>query len=811
MKNQTVFLYLLLVMAFLAAFAGCASQQAAPLITITSPQNGATVSAGSVPVTVQVANFNVVDRQGQPSIAGEGHVHFYLDLDTVPSDPSKPAIPANAQVQWAHVSGTSYTFTNVAPGTHTITVQLANNNHTPVVPLTYKVVTITVTGTDAMSCTTDDDCVPEQCCHPTSCINRASKGVCTLLCTNVCEGPIDCGAGHCSCVNGKCSVTPGPAVTGTPAPGVDLTNQNSPEAATYTAYPSRTNLHSPDVPIGLRFIAGGFTSPVMVVPAPDTSGRLFLVDQTGVVRIFFANGTVLAQPFLDVRDRLVKLDPTYDERGLLSLAFHPQYTTNGRLFVYYSAPLRAGVDPNWSCTNHLSEFHVSVQDPNRADMSSEKILLMVDKPYPNHNGGTLLFGPDDGFLYLPLGDGGRADDTGMGHTPGIGNGQDLTKILGKVIRIDVDHTSAGKQYAVPAGTPFASTPGALPEIFAYGFRNPAYATFDSGGSHRMFISMAGQRLFESVFIVYRGGDYPWNLREGTHCFNPASDFTPPPGPCNITGYSGQPLIGPIVEIGHDVGDVIVGGVLYRGSLIPSLKGKFVFGTWSDENRILGNGSLLVATPPAGLDLSSLPSDAAQLTTAQNAMWATQQMKVVNNPNGRINAFILQLSEDRNHEVLVLMNQNGGPGLSPQGSGEVWQMVPFTTPNLEVTTAHLAPTPTPTQPSSSGQTVTLNLVQKGDRFNPATLTAPAGAIVTLVLDDQDLDPHNFALYASLSSSTALFRTPVVTGPVTGTYTFTAPYVPATYYYRSDPNVGMQGTLVVTAPASSASGGGGGGGY
>jgi glucose/arabinose dehydrogenase/plastocyanin len=592
---------------------------------------------------------------------------------------------------------------------------------------------------------------------------------------------------------------PTPTVTATTAaPGADLTNQNSPEAATYTVYPSRTKLHTPDIPIGLRFVAGGFISPMMVVPAPDSSGRLFLVDQTGVVKIFYMNGTVLDEPFLDVRDRMVRLDPTYDERGLLSIAFHPQYNTNGRVFVYYSAPLRAGVDPNWSCTNHLSEFQVSAQDPNRVDMTTEKILLTVDKPYQNHNGGTLLFGPDDGYLYLPLGDGGRADDTGMGHTPGIGNGQDLTKILGKVIRIDVDHTSAGKQYAIPADNPFVSTPDALPEIFAYGFRNPAYATFDSGGSHRIFISMAGQRLFESVLVIYRGGDYPWNIREGTHCFSPANDFTPPAGPCATTGATGHSLIGPIVELGHDVGDVIVGGVLYRGSLIPSLQGKFVFGTWSDENRILGNGSLLVASPPPGLDPASLPADASALTPSQNAMWATQNMKVMNNPNGRINAFILQLSQDKNHEILVLMNQNGGPGLSPQGSGEVWQMVPSTTPNLEVTTAHLSTTPTPTTPVPGGQSVTLQLTQKGDKFVPVTLTATAGATITLVLNDQDLDPHNFALYSSPSSSAAIFRSPVVTGPVTLTYTFPAPSTPGTYYYRSDPNVGMSGTLVINPP-------------
>ncbi len=161
------------------------------------------------------------------------------------------------------------------------------------------------------------------------------------------------------CAGPQGTVTPTP----TPAGTVDLTNQNSPEAATFTTYPSLTKLHTPDVPVGLKFIAGGFTAPITIADPHDGSGRLFLVDQTGYVKIFFMNGTVLDQPFLDVRDRLVKIDPTYDERGLLSIAFHPQFASNGRVFVYYSAPLRAGVDPNWSCTNHLSEFRISDTDP----------------------------------------------------------------------------------------------------------------------------------------------------------------------------------------------------------------------------------------------------------------------------------------------------------------------------------------------------------------------------------------------------------------------------------------------------------------
>src|SRR5512136_433525 len=368
-------------------------------------------------------------------------------------------------------------------------------------------------------------------------------------------------------------------------------------------------------------------------------------------------------------------------------------------------------------------------------MSSEKILLEVDKPYQNHNGGVLMFGPDDGYLYLPLGDGGRADDTGMGHTPVTGNGQDLTKLLGKVIRIDVDSSSAGRQYGIPADNPFVKNSSIQPEIYAYGFRTPAYATFDSGGSHRMFIAMAGQQLFESVLIVYKGGNYPWNIREGTHCFDPSNNFLPKTGSCPTTGYSGQPLIGPVVELGHDVGDTIVGGVVYRGSLMPSLRGSFIYGTWSDENRIVGNGTLLISKPPAGLDLAKLPDEASSLTPAQNAMWSTWKMTVANNPNGRINAFVRGLYEDNSHEVLVLINQNGGPGLTPQGSGEIWQMVPATTSGLVSTTSRFT-TPAPVESTAGGSAVALQLTIKGDKFNPSTLTVPAGSRVTLTYDDQD---------------------------------------------------------------------------
>ncbi|WP_440951371.1 PQQ-dependent sugar dehydrogenase [Methanosphaerula subterraneus] len=737
-------------------------------IMITSPQNGTVVTPGNVTVTAMVSNFSVVDKQGQANVAGEGHVHFYMDVNQIPDTPGQPAIPTDPTAVWNHVSGTTYVFTNVTPGQHRFAVQLVNNDHTPVVPIMNDSVTVTATGTPTPTTT-----------------------------GNVTPTPTSDGGG------GTVTPTPTGNVTPTPTPVTnvtDLTNQNSPLAAMIAGNRSTTMLQTSAMPIGLQRVAGNFTSPLFVAEPGDGSGRLFLVDQNGYVKIFFMNGTVLDQPFLDVRDRMVNLSSAYDERGLLSIAFHPNFSSNGKVYAYYSAPLRAGADPNWSCTNRLSEFTVSNASQNQVNNSSERILLEIDKPYMNHNGGILLFGPTDNYLYLTLGDGGRADDTGMGHTPAIGNGQDLTTLLGKVIRIDVDTTSAGKDYGIPAGNPFLSNATVLPEIYAYGFRNPAFAAFDSGGSNRMFVAMAGQNLFESALVIYKGGAYPWNIREGTHSFDPASDRAVPNTTSRITSYNGQPLIGPVVELGHDVGNVIVGGVVYRGSALSSLQGSYIFGTWSDSFTA-GNGTLLVATPPAGLDTATLPDNAANLTAAENAMWTTSEMTVANNANGRINAFVRGMYENADHEVLVLINQNGGPGITPQTSGEVWKMVSANTSGLvPIGNASVAPivtaTATTTAPvtttsvttaatTPAGLTTSVNLTAQNLAFSLSTITVQAGGQVTVTFNNMDSGvPHNFAVYTDSSASTSFFKGPIVTGPVTTTYTFTAPTTPGTYFFRCD---------------------------
>ena len=287
---------------------------------------------------------------------------------------------------------------------------------------------------------------------------------------------------------------------------------SSGSAETKNAGNNMTNQSGPVV--GLKLVASGFAAPMEFISSKD--GRMFLVDQIGLVKVITTDGKQQEKPFLDISDQMVKLSPGYDERGLLGLAFHPDFAGNDRVFVFYSAPLRSGAPEGWSCTNKLSEFRVSKDDKNMIDMNSEKVLLQIDKPQMNHNGGTIAFGPD-GYLYLPLGDGGGANDVGMGHVSG-GNAQNTSTLLGKILRIDVNVNNSLPAYGIPADNPFVNEKGFLPEIWAYGLRNPYRISFDSAG--HLFVADAGQNLWEEVDVVSKGGNYGWNIREGTHCFDP---------------------------------------------------------------------------------------------------------------------------------------------------------------------------------------------------------------------------------------------------------------------------------------------------
>lgn len=405
--------------------------------------------------------------------------------------------------------------------------------------------------------------------------------------------------------------------------------------------------------VGLELVAEGLVSPVQLDVPNDGSDRRFVVDQVGVIRVIAPDGTLLEEPFLDLRDRMVNLNPGFDERGLLGLAFHPQFADNGRFFVYYSAPLRAGGQEGFNHTSHVSEFQVSKIDSNQADPSSERILLQVDEPQANHNAGDIHFGPD-GFLYITLGDGGGANDTAFGHTPGLGNGQDATNLLGSLLRIDVD---SGVPYGIPADNPLVGTEG-RDEIFAYGFRNPYRFTFDGD---TLYVADVGQNLFEEVNIVERGGNFGWNVKEGTHCFDPNDPNNPPETCPDVGPLFGDPLVDPVIEYGNSrvqpdgVGLAIVGGRVYRGDELPQLHGRYVFGDWS---RSFGSpdGTLLVAKPrPAGL-------------------WKLQELSVAGRSDGRLGHFIKGFGQDGSGEMYVLTSDTSGP------TGETGRVYRLTMPN-----------------------------------------------------------------------------------------------------------------------------------
>ena len=299
-------------------------------------------------------------------------------------------------------------------------------------------------------------------------------------------------------------------------------------------------------PIVLSSFVTGFVTPIGLETPDDGSGRLFVIEQGGTIRII-QNASVLATPFLDV----TALVESGGEKGLIGLAFHPNFNTNRRFFIYYTR--RVGLQ----LQSVISEYSSPSLNPDQADATSERQLLIVDKPFDNHNGGQLAFGPD-GFLYIALGEGGSP-----------ANAQDLQTLLGKILRIDVDGPfSPGKQYAIPADNPFAQG-GGLPEIWAYGLRNPWRFSFDRA-TGRLFAGDVGEGRFEEVNLIVGGGNFGWSIMEGNHCFPPGSS-------CNTTG-----LTLPITEYAHDAtgGMAVIGGFVYRGALIPGLVEHYIFGDFS---------------------------------------------------------------------------------------------------------------------------------------------------------------------------------------------------------------------------------------
>jgi len=304
--------------------------------------------------------------------------------------------------------------------------------------------------------------------------------------------------------------------------------------------------------VSFQEVAGGLSNPLAITHAGDASGRLFVVERSGRIRVI-KNGALLSTPFLDIQS-IVK--STSSEQGLLGLAFHPAYESNGRFYVLYTAT-RPG-DSNGSILT-LKQYSVSTGNPDLANSASGVTILTIDHPaYTNHNGGTLAFG-NDGYLYWSTGDGGSGGDPDN-------NGQNLTSLLGKVLRLDVD---SGSPYAVPASNPFFGDPNPNTKlIWAYGLRNPWRMSFDRL-THDLYIGDVGQGAREEIDFqpaTSGGGEnYGWRVMEGSLCYNPSSG-------CNQTGK-----VLPVAEYDHSLGCSVTGGYVYRGSNYPSLYGYYVYG------------------------------------------------------------------------------------------------------------------------------------------------------------------------------------------------------------------------------------------
>lgn len=332
------------------------------------------------------------------------------------------------------------------------------------------------------------------------------------------------------------SPTPETSVAGSPS----FAAADSPAPSRSTSAKASTALDLDSLQIDLTPFAEGLESPVLVTHASDGSGTLYVAEQTGRVRTVTAEGAVGNEPFLDISDRV----RAGGEQGLLGLAFHPEYRSNGRLFVDYT-------DRNGDTV--VAEYRAS---DGRADAGSERVLLMVDQPYANHNGGHVAFGPD-GFLYVALGDGGSGGDP-------QNNGQRRDTLLGKILRISVD-PSGGRPYGIPRDNPFVGRSESRPEIWDLGLRNPWRFSFDRAGG-ALYIGDVGQGQYEEIDAEPRGEggrNYGWRITEGAHCYETES--------CGQGG-----LTPPVGEYDHKVGCSVTGGYVYRGREHAALLGAYLF-------------------------------------------------------------------------------------------------------------------------------------------------------------------------------------------------------------------------------------------
>jgi len=390
----------------------------------------------------------------------------------------------------------------------------------------------------------------------------------------------------------------------------------------------------------------GLNQPVAMVQTPD--GRMFVAEQWGRVRVITADGELLGEPLLDIRHLLIDQIPDFDERGLIGLALHPDFENNGRFYVAYSGHK----DPQgrlnellwYDHNNVIAEYTISEQNENQADRFSDRVMSSIAWPQFNHNGHWMAFGPD-GMLYVSVGDGGYANDWGIGHSIGTGNGQDLTNVHGSIMRLDPETGEAAE------GNPDLG-PDADPRIWAYGLRNAWRCSFDMSGDNDLFCADVGQNSYEEVNLVEAGDNLGWRRMEGRHCFN----YLEPdkhPEDCDTSG-----LEMPIMEYENCTarpqnckGISITGGYVYRGSHEP-WQGKYIFGDWS-RMFAAHDGQIFFGTE------------------GEDGNW-TMETAEVTNMDGNL-PFILSFAQDNDGEVYALTSVTTGPAGGAQDT--IYRIVP----------------------------------------------------------------------------------------------------------------------------------------
>jgi glucose/arabinose dehydrogenase len=437
-------------------------------------------------------------------------------------------------------------------------------------------------------------------------------------------------------------------------------------AATPSPTPVLPRVAKGPVRIELQTVLTGITSPMQWLSANDGTGRMFLVEQTGKIKIF-NNGALNATPFLDLTSRLVALSANYDERGLLSMAFHPGFTNPSspgyrKVYTYTSEPVNGAADFTVPVTpgftfNHqavIAEWQVSAGNPDVIDPATRREVMRIDEPQSNHNGCTLAFRPSDKYLYISLGDGGAANDAGAGHNPTTGNGQDLTTVLGKILRIDPldpaltssnDPASANGKYRVPISNPFVVTTqpaNRVAEIYALGLRNVFRFSFDPP-SDKLIAGEVGQDHVEEIDLIEAGKNYGWNRKEGTFLFNSSN------GNVSFDSSPDPALTNPLAQYSHDDGIAVLGGFVYRGSNVLALPGKYVFG-----------------------DLAAPGSVSGRLFYLDDLNSGTIKEFGIGNQDRALGLLLKGFGQDANGEIYVLADTNIGPAGT---TGRVLKIIP----------------------------------------------------------------------------------------------------------------------------------------